>query len=725
MASITTDRLNAAQAALAIKAPCDAVATSNITLSGEQTVGGVAVVSGDRVLVVGQTVASENGIYVVDTSAWSRAPDFDGNNDVVNGTLIVVTRTTGGRGIYYQVETANPITIGTTSISFVKIEDPNITYELTSDEAAEGLTVNDINDSYPERHYLRYKAAMDGSTDDSTAFENMVKLSGDLILPPGETVLNSANLTTLALKAGTKIIGAGKGLTKITLSGTTEVRLFSITNVSNIEISDLTIRGNNQASSYVSANAIYVTQTGSTEISNFTFKNLRLENFKSDAWICFHNNNGTAKIRDIHIENCTFQTESGNARGPTDIAIPAACIWFEGEESNTTGTVEDAWVIDCWFDCEHTKSGIGIWDNTKNINVRDPIILNAGKNGVFSDDKGSYAIFAYDNSVGAGAAVPTNVKIDGAIIVDPRDCGFYVTTAKDFQFTNFTITGQTSDADTTLPKGAIAINGGNGRIKGGTIDDCQIGIVPKPDSGETVYVENVQIGAIKTNGEGIKHKVGGGVDTGIIRISNGEVLGTATGVTALFIQTTNTGDVLEKLIIKDSEFAGPSGDIVLTKTAGNVDINETHIKNVRLSGGSAASNFGMTDNDNPVFIDDLTVISGGDFDAVDLRSCTIVHIDGLKLRNKTTGSNKMVNFQGTRGTLQGVVFQNVSTGQRFEVSGSNEMGSEIPTWTGDEGDYVQNINVAAPDGNNMMIDGWMYDGANWQTRYISTATPAT
>ena len=51
MTSTSTDRIDGLSAALAIKAPVRVATTANITLSGEQTIDGVAVVEHDRVLV--------------------------------------------------------------------------------------------------------------------------------------------------------------------------------------------------------------------------------------------------------------------------------------------------------------------------------------------------------------------------------------------------------------------------------------------------------------------------------------------------------------------------------------------------------------------------------------------------------------------------------------------------------------------------------------------------
>ena len=114
------DRLDGLISSIAVKAPCDAVALVQTTLSGEQTVNLIAVTSGDRVLVTNQDIGSENGIYDVSTAGWTRSPDFDGNRDVVNGTLVTIQQASG-QNLFYQVDTADPIVIGTTAISFIPI----------------------------------------------------------------------------------------------------------------------------------------------------------------------------------------------------------------------------------------------------------------------------------------------------------------------------------------------------------------------------------------------------------------------------------------------------------------------------------------------------------------------------------------------------------------------------------------------------------------------------
>lgn len=62
---------------------------SNITLSGTQTIDGIALIVGDRVLVKNQTTPAQNGIYIVASSSWSRATDNDIWAELVSASVFV------------------------------------------------------------------------------------------------------------------------------------------------------------------------------------------------------------------------------------------------------------------------------------------------------------------------------------------------------------------------------------------------------------------------------------------------------------------------------------------------------------------------------------------------------------------------------------------------------------------------------------------------------------
>jgi hypothetical protein len=132
MTTTLTDRINGITASKAVKAPVLAATTANITLSGAQTIDGVSVVTGDRVLVKDQSTSSENGIYVVDSRSWSRSADFDGNNDAVKGTLVYVNSGTVSAGVIYKCTSTDPIAIGTDNITFSSALISSSEYELLS-----------------------------------------------------------------------------------------------------------------------------------------------------------------------------------------------------------------------------------------------------------------------------------------------------------------------------------------------------------------------------------------------------------------------------------------------------------------------------------------------------------------------------------------------------------------------------------------------------------------
>jgi hypothetical protein len=115
----TTDLKSGVVGELGAKSPVLVATMVNITLSGEQTVNGVAVVEGDNVLVNGQTDQTENGVYVVSTSAWTRAVWFNNELNAVSGTLILTTSGIQYSNTLWEVVCADaPIVFGTSEITF-------------------------------------------------------------------------------------------------------------------------------------------------------------------------------------------------------------------------------------------------------------------------------------------------------------------------------------------------------------------------------------------------------------------------------------------------------------------------------------------------------------------------------------------------------------------------------------------------------------------------------
>jgi hypothetical protein len=101
------------------KASVKAATTANITLSGTQTVDGVALVATDRCLVKDQSTAANNGIYVVAAGAWTRATDTDIWNELVSAYTFVEEGTVNAdTGWICTVNQGG--TLGTTAVTWTQ-----------------------------------------------------------------------------------------------------------------------------------------------------------------------------------------------------------------------------------------------------------------------------------------------------------------------------------------------------------------------------------------------------------------------------------------------------------------------------------------------------------------------------------------------------------------------------------------------------------------------------
>jgi hypothetical protein len=137
---LTPDHTNLDQVTLAVqelirqaagdyKASVRVATTANITaLNGgaPNTLDGVALVASDRILVKDQTTASQNGIYVVTNlgtganGTWSRAGDADSALELNSGAIVTVEEGTSNADSQWMLTTSNPITLGSTALTFAK-----------------------------------------------------------------------------------------------------------------------------------------------------------------------------------------------------------------------------------------------------------------------------------------------------------------------------------------------------------------------------------------------------------------------------------------------------------------------------------------------------------------------------------------------------------------------------------------------------------------------------
>ena len=109
----------------------------NLTLSGTQTIDGVALAVGDRVLAKNQTTSANNGIYVVASGAWTRATDADSSAELAGAIVRVQQGTTNG-GCRFTTSFKGTDTLGTTSMPWQRVLDGfNSAYITISDASTD------------------------------------------------------------------------------------------------------------------------------------------------------------------------------------------------------------------------------------------------------------------------------------------------------------------------------------------------------------------------------------------------------------------------------------------------------------------------------------------------------------------------------------------------------------------------------------------------------------
>lgn len=94
-----------------------AATTANITLSGAQTIDGVSVVAGDKVLVKAQNNTTQHGIYTAASGAWARSEDR-----IQAAMLVSVQEGTLAADTIWILITNEVIVVGTTSLSFARVD---------------------------------------------------------------------------------------------------------------------------------------------------------------------------------------------------------------------------------------------------------------------------------------------------------------------------------------------------------------------------------------------------------------------------------------------------------------------------------------------------------------------------------------------------------------------------------------------------------------------------
>lgn len=105
-----------------VRVATTAAGTLATSFENGDTVDGVVLATGDRILVKNQASGSENGIRIVQASgAPTRATDADISAEVTAGLVVFVSEGTVNGNTNWQLTTDDPIVLDTTALTFTQI----------------------------------------------------------------------------------------------------------------------------------------------------------------------------------------------------------------------------------------------------------------------------------------------------------------------------------------------------------------------------------------------------------------------------------------------------------------------------------------------------------------------------------------------------------------------------------------------------------------------------
>lgn len=283
---------------------------TNLTLSGEQTIDGT-LTSASRILVKDQTTASQNGIYITGSGAWTRSTDMSTWAEFPAAAVFVEAGTVNADLGF--VCTAQPGgTLGTTAVNFVQFSSAgsytadNVTLQLVSgvfSVKAGGISNTQIGASAAIA-FSKLAALTSGNilVGNASNVAASVAITGDI-------TLSNAGLTAVAKIAGTTVSGT-TGTGNVVFSA-------SPTLTGTITAAAMTLSSSLTTNTIISPNTLtIVANSGANAI------NLEASAFSRST-------DGTNFVTETYLDSTTLTDNSG----PTAVtALQFAVANFSGEE---------------------------------------------------------------------------------------------------------------------------------------------------------------------------------------------------------------------------------------------------------------------------------------------------------------------------------------------------------------------------------------------------------
>ena len=213
-----------------------AATTTSLTLSGVQNVDiGVTGVSGDRVLVAGQSSNPTNGCYTQDAGAWTRCTDYDAAAEVIRGTTFGVEGGTFNQGKVFIMNSPSVVTLGVDAITFASFPGVNIT-------GGDGISVTagDISVDFVTDNGFQFTGSQLAHLFNNSMTANSSGLAVNTTSPFNWTALNTwTDARPATLNASSTAVGTLKGYGAVDFDSTVNIDgALSISTVSGAGLTD-------------------------------------------------------------------------------------------------------------------------------------------------------------------------------------------------------------------------------------------------------------------------------------------------------------------------------------------------------------------------------------------------------------------------------------------------------------------------------------------------------
>ncbi|HXB12868.1 MAG TPA: hypothetical protein VNZ45_12850 [Bacteroidia bacterium] len=354
----TKNYVDATAQGLDVKASCRAVATSNITLTGTQTIDGVALSVNDRVLLIGQSTAAQNGIYTVQSGSWTRPSDANTGTNLVSGSFVFIGEGTANSGSGWVLTTPNPITIGTTSLTFTQFSGAGEIIASTGLlKNGNTLTIDSTVVTLTGSQVLTNKSIVATQLTGTLQAGQFPALTGDVTTSAGALGTTiAAGAVTLAKQAN---LAANSVIGNITGSSATPtaVSLVTAATASTVVLRD--IHANITANSYITSVTTTVTAGSTTTLTNnstgiqqFTGTTTQTVNLPDattltvgQGYLIANRSTGVVTIKDS--SGTTLQAMAGGSQLELTLITngSAAGVWDVAYSVSSAGTVTSISIV--------------------------------------------------------------------------------------------------------------------------------------------------------------------------------------------------------------------------------------------------------------------------------------------------------------------------------------------------------------------------------------------